>query len=133
MMKWIKVLIVCLGITSIGYLAWNNEDGRIRESRIIEEYQAIQQPPGAEVVFYKLERKFVSRWIFSCYKYPMSVEEVQSYYAQLLENDGWQKKKRQLLSGDIAASYEKGNLMFGLQFNKNSTWTVSMTYSDANY
>ena len=96
MIKWIKVLIVCLGITSIGYLAWNNEAGRIRESRIIEEYQAIQQPPGAEVVFYKLERKFVSRWIFSCYKYPMSVEEVQSYYDQLLENNGWQKKKRHM-------------------------------------
>ncbi len=133
-MKKVKLIGVFLIIMAIlGNWIWNNDEGKSREIKLLAEYQSIQQPPGAEVVFYKLERKFVSRWIFSCYKYPMSVEEVQSYYDQLLENNGWQKKKRHMLSGAIAASYKKGNLMFGLQFNKNGTWTVSMTYSDANY
>jgi len=132
-MKWLKVFIACFAIVAIGYLAWNNEEGRTREVRIVEEYQAIQQPQGAEVVFYKLERKFVNRWIFSCYKYPMSVDEVQRYYEQLLENGGWKKKKRQLPPGNIAYIYEKENLVFNLQLNKDDTWSVFMGYSDEQY
>ena len=53
----------------LGNWIWNNDEGKSREIKLLAEYQSIQQPPGAEVVFYKLERKFVSRWIFSCYKY----------------------------------------------------------------
>ena len=133
MMMWYKILIVFFLITIIGYLAWNNEDGRNREVRIIQEYQTIQQPQGAEVIFYKVERKFVNRWIFSCYKYPLSVKEVQSYYDRLLENGGWMKKKRNLPQGHIECIYEKGDLVFDLMLNSNGTWSISMTYNDASY
>ncbi|WP_143063208.1 hypothetical protein [Propionispira arboris] len=133
MMMWYKISIVCFFIAILGYLAWNNEDGRNREVRIIQEYQTIQQPQGVEVIFYKVERKFVNRWIFSCYKYPMSVDEVQRYYEELLKNGGWTKKKRQIPKGKIAYVYEKENLEFGLQLNENGTWTVSMGYNDVTY
>jgi len=133
MMMWYKILIVFFLITIIGYLAWNNENGRNREVRIIQEYQTIQQPQGAEVIFYKVERKFVNRWIFSCYKYPLSVNEVQSYYDRLLENGGWMKKKRNLPQGHIECIYEKGDLVFDLMLNSNGTWSISMTYNNASY
>lgn len=49
----------------IGYLVWNNDDGKQREIRIVQEYQSIKHSEGAKLVYYELNRKIIKRWIRS--------------------------------------------------------------------
>ncbi|WP_346352916.1 hypothetical protein [Azotosporobacter soli] len=133
-MKLVKLLSIGFLVMIVWmYFVWHSEEGKIRETRLVAEYQALQQPPGAEVVFYRLERKIIMRWIFSCYKYPMKTEEVIGYYNQRLKEQGWQKKERPMRDGHIELVYAKENLAFSLLLNDDNTWTVSMSYEDAHY
>ncbi|WP_188398665.1 hypothetical protein [Sporomusa sp. GT1] len=112
---------------------WNNEDGKSREIKLIAEYQSIQQPQGTEVVFHRQERKIIKRWIFSCYKYPMSTQKVLDYFDQSLRERGWKKKDIKARGERVDEFYEKENLEFELSLNENNTWTITMTYNDAHY
>ena len=45
----------------IGYMVFNNEDGKRREVMLIAEYQAIKHPEVAKQVYYHLNRKIIKR------------------------------------------------------------------------
>lgn len=133
-MKKVKLIAMFLAIIVIlGNWIWNNDDGKSREIKLLAEYQSIQQPQGTEVVFYRLEKKIIKRWIFSCYKYPISTQEVIDYFDQTLKEQGWNKKEIKEREEHIERFYEKGNLEFEMALNDNNTWTISMTYNDAHY
>lgn len=51
MRRWIMFLIGLALIFIIGYLVWNNDDGKQREIKIVQEYQSIKHPEGAKLVY----------------------------------------------------------------------------------
>lgn len=126
-------LLSAVAVFIIGYMVWNNEDGRNREVRIVTEYQAINHPEGAKVAYYELNRKIIKRWINSRYIYPIDNDEVKKYYDQELVSKGWRQIPYNSKPGDVAYRYIKDNLKLVIGLNKDNSWTLFMAYVDAKY
>lgn len=133
MKKWMICFVGIVLIVAFGYMVWNNEDGKQREIRLINEYQAIKHPEGADLVHYKLNRKIIKRWISSEYTYPINNDDVKQYYDQELVNNGWKKIKYNSKPGTVFYAYEKDNLRIVLGPYKEKSWTIYMGYPDAEY
>ncbi|WP_425060325.1 hypothetical protein SCACP_10130 [Sporomusa carbonis] len=133
MKKW---MIFCIGFAVIfigGYMAYNNQDGKAREVRIVAEYQAIKHPEGAKTVYYELNRKFIKRWISSKYTYPISSDEVKRYYDIELASKGWQQIQYNSRPDYIFYAYAKDNLELVFGLNEKNSWTLTIYYVDAKY
>lgn len=133
MKRWMLYFLGIVMLLISGYFIWNNEDGKTREEKIIQEYQAIKHPQGAKMVSYELNRKIIKRWIHSRYYYTISNNQVHQYYEQELLGNGWRQTPYSLRPGDIGYLYKKNNLELALTLNKDNTWTLSMHFSDAKY
>ena len=133
MRRWIMFLIGLALIFIIGYLVWNNDDGKQREIRIVQEYQSIKHPEGAKLVYYELNRKIIKRWIRSEYIYSINNEDVKNFYEQELMSKGWREIPYNSRQGDMFYEYVKDNLSLILGLHKDNSWTLSMHYVDAKY
>jgi hypothetical protein len=131
--RWMIFLLGFVVIFIVGYMAWNSEDGKQRDVRIVQEYQAIKHPEGAKLLVYELNRKFIKRWIHSRYIYPISNDEIKKYYDQEFMSKGWNQVPSRSKLGNIDERYTKDNLRLEFSLNKDNSWTLSMSYADAAY
>lgn len=134
MKKWMVLILGAAAIFIVGnYLLLNNEEGKKREVKIVQEYQNIKHPEGSKLVNYELTRKVVIRSIHSRFVYPITNDEIKKYYDQELTSNGWNQVSISSKPGDTAYGYEKDNLRLMLGLNKDNSWTLSMGYPDAKY
>lgn len=133
MKVWKIVLLGMVVIVVIGNLILDNEDGKAREIRLIQEYQAINHPNGAKLIHYELNRKIIKRWIHSRYSYSINNSEIAKYYKAELLNKGWRQIHYGLPPGKEGYRFTKENLVFSIALNRYNSWTIFMGYSDADY
>ena len=116
-----------------GYLLFNNEEGKRREVRISQEYQAIKHPEGTKMLYYELNRKILIRWIHSRYSFSIKNKEVAEYYKSELLSKGWHQIPYSLPPEKVGYLYAKDNLELALTLNNEGHWIISMHYSDVDY
>ncbi len=133
MKVWKLVLLGIAVLVIVGNLFLDNENGKAREIKLIQEYQAINHPRGAELIRYKLNRKIIKRWIHSRYSYSDNDDEIAKYYKAELLNKGWKEVPYGLPPGRKGYGFVKENLVFSIDLNKDNSWTIHMGYSDAKY
>jgi hypothetical protein len=119
-----------------GYLPWNVEEGNRREIKIVQAYQSIKHPEGAELLNYELNRKIITRWLFSKYIYPIDNDAVKKYYDQEFVSKGWKQISYNSKPDPehIFGAYIKDNLKLVLGLHNGNIWTISIHYiAEENY